>query len=81
METVKIVLKHPVKIDGIEKAELSMRRPKVRDMMASDGPKTTDAEKELTLFASLLGISPNDLQELDMADYIAIQEVYRSFLS
>jgi phage terminase small subunit len=81
MNTVKISLKHPVKVDGRETTELSMRRPKVRDMMLSDRPKVSDAEKELTLFASLLGISPDDLQELDMADYLTIQETYRGFLS
>lgn len=81
MNPVKITLKHPIQVDGRETTELSMRRPKVRDMMLSDRPKGSDAEKELTLFASLLAIAPDDLQELDMADYLTVQETYRDFLS
>jgi hypothetical protein len=81
MTPVKITLRFPIKVDGRETSELLMRRPKVRDMMLSDRPKASDAEKELALFASLVGISPDDMQELDMADYLTLQETYRDFLS
>lgn len=81
MNTVKITLDYPVKITGKETSEITMRRPKVRDMILSDRPGKSDAEKEMSLFSDLTGMSPDELQELDMGDYLKLQEAYRGFLS
>jgi hypothetical protein len=79
MKTIK--LDYPIKADGREVKELTMRRPKVKDQLLSDRAGASDAEKELTLFAHLTALAPADLHELDMTDYIKLQEAYRSFLS
>lgn len=60
---------------------ITLRRPKVRDMLASDETKGSDAEKEIALFANLAELSPDEITSLDMADYKQLQEVYKSFLS
>lgn len=73
-----IVLKYPLE-NGLK--ELNLRRPKVRDMLASDKTKGSDAEKEIALFANLCEVSPEEIGALDMADYKQLQEEYQGFLS
>jgi hypothetical protein len=61
---------------------IKMRRPKVRDMLASDKMKaSSDAEKEIALFANLCEISPEEISNLDLKDYQKLQECYKNFLS
>ena len=77
----KIKLENPIKIDGVEVNEISLRPPKVRDLIASSKKNIDEAEKEVNLIANLGEISPETVQELDLRDYIKIQEWLRDFLS
>jgi hypothetical protein len=77
----KIKLENPIKIDGVEVNEISLRSPKVRDLIASSKKNIDEAEKEVNLIANLGEISPETVQELDLRDYIKIQEWLRDFLS
>ena len=77
----KIKLKHPITVDGVEVQELTMRRPKVRDMIAAEKGAGSDAEKELRMFSNLCEITPQTIEEMDMIDYKAMQEAYVGFLS
>ncbi|MBQ3565449.1 MAG: phage tail assembly protein [Alphaproteobacteria bacterium] len=77
----KIKLSNPVKIDGVEVHEISLRTPKVRDLIAAGKKNVDEAEKEVNLIANLGEISPETVQELDLRDYIKIQEWLRDFLS
>lgn len=60
---------------------LHMRRPKVRDMLAAEKSKGTDAEKEIVLFANLCEVTPAEIEALDMVDYQQLQQAYQGFLS
>lgn len=64
---------------GISK--LTMRRPKVRDIRAASQVGGGDVEVEIAMFANLCEVAPEDINNMDMADYGAIQKVYKSFLS
>ena len=77
----KIKLENPIKIDGVEVNEISLRSPKVRDLIVSSKKNIDEAEKEVNLIANLGEISPETVQELDLRDYIKIQEWLRDFLS
>lgn len=78
MQTIK--LKYPVKVGGVEYAELTMRRSKVKDRLAVANMKDkSDEEKEIRLFANLCEVAPEVIQELDEADYPEVQKVYMSF--
>ena len=77
----KIKLSNPIKIDGVEVHEISLREPKVRDLIAAGKKNADEAEKEVNLIANLGEISPETVQELDLRDYIKIQEWLRDFLS
>lgn len=76
-----IELKHPVTVSGREIKILSMRRPKVKDQLAADKLSGGNAEKEIRLFANLCEVEPMVIEELDLADYRRVQEVYGGFLS
>ena len=76
-----IDLQHPLRVDGVEMRLLTMRRPKVRDMLASDKAGGTDAEKEIRTFANLCEVSPEAIGEMDMSDYKQLQKAYEGFLS
>lgn len=76
----KIKLQYPVKIDGTEYTELTMRRSKVKDrLLVANMQNKSDEEKEILLFANLCEVSPEVIRELDEADYPAVQKVYMNF--
>lgn len=81
MSETEIKLTYPLTVNGQEVTALFMRRPKVKDTRAADKAASDDAGKELQLFAYLTGCNPEDLEELDMADYSKLQETYSAFLS
>lgn len=76
-----IALTHPIQVDGTSVKKLTLRRPKVRDMLTVEKSAHSDAEKEIHLFANLCEVQPAALHELDMADYAKLQKAYQDFLS
>jgi len=78
-EVVK--LQHPITVDGQEITRITLRRPKVRDMLAVEKLEGSEGARELRLLANLADVAPDVLEELDLADYQALQKVYAGFLS
>jgi hypothetical protein len=81
MSGVKVDLKHPIEIAGAKVAVISLRRPKVKDMLAAEKAGGSDAEKEIRIFANLAEQPPEVIESLDLADYAALQRAYQGFLS
>jgi len=79
--SAEVKLAHPVEAEGRTLDRLLMRRPRVRDMLAAEKRSGSDAEKEVAMFASLCEVAPSVIESLDLADYQALQEAYRGFLS
>jgi hypothetical protein len=78
----QIKLNEPIKVDGVLIHELSLRRPKVRDLLiASGGSPVSESEREVNLIANLAEIPAEAIKDLDMLDYMKIQESLKSFLS
>ena len=75
----KIKLSYPVASAGAEVTEISMRRPKVGDMLV--GKKQSDEEKEVAIFANLCQITPEAIREMDLGDYKKLQEAFQGFFS
>lgn len=71
--TAKIALDFPITVSGVEVKHLVMRRPKVRDEMAFAKSKGDDADKAINLMASLCEVVPDDLMELDSADFAKLE--------
>ncbi|MCA8032023.1 phage tail assembly protein [Burkholderia arboris] len=82
--SVTIELVEPITVNGIEMTAITMRRPAVRDNIAAvkqgRAGNLLPAEEDLHLFASLTGLTPHDLLQLDMADFQQMQEEYANFL-
>lgn len=76
-----VPLNYPIFFEGREYVTLSIRRPKVRDMLSVEDNQANDAQKEIDLFANLCECSPDLVTELDMSDYAQLQKTYQGFLS
>ena len=63
MTTIKLM--QPIKVDGIDVAELTLRRPKVRDRLAVERSNLSDAEKEVNLIANLASVTKESIEEMD----------------
>lgn len=77
--TAKIELDFPIEISGVEVKHLVMRRPKVRDEVAFTKSKGDDADKTLQLLAGLCEVSPDELMELDSADFAKLEAQFQDF--
>ncbi|MDE0167340.1 MAG: phage tail assembly protein [Bryobacterales bacterium] len=76
----KIELKHPITADGREVAELTLRRPKVRDLERMD-KVSGEMAKAVTMIADLAEIAPDQVRELDAEDFAAAAEALGDFLA
>lgn len=78
----KVKLTFPIRIDGAEVAELTVRRSKVSDHKAArltSGGNSQDYE--IHLFSRLTGVPIESFDDMDYDDYLKIQEAYTGFLS
>ena len=73
-----ITLLYPVRLaTGQMLEKVTVRRPRVGDLRAV-AHLNSDAEQELAMFSRLSGLVPEDLDDLDMTDYKAIQDWFRT---
>ena len=80
MNSVSIELEYPITVAGASVGVLSMRRPKVGDILAANRIKD-DVEKEVSIFANLCQVAPADIHALDYKDYRKLQETFLGFTS
>lgn len=78
--SARVELEHPVTVEGAAYGELSMRRPKVRDMRDAEKGGGGKAETEIRLFANLCEVAPAVIEEMDLADYERLQEAFGAML-
>lgn len=76
-----IALAYPIETEGTTLSTITLRRPKVRDMLAAQQAGTTDQEREMHMFANLAEVSPEAIHALDLVDYYKLQQAYQGFLS
>lgn len=73
----KIKLLFPIRDgEGKEITELNVRRAKVRDIKRMNELQGSDADKEVYMLALLTGLVPEDLEDLDIADYANVQKAF-----
>ncbi len=81
---LSVVLTYPLKTPLGEVKEISVRRPKVRDMKQAQSRFPDDAAgAELALISAITDqkLTPEDLEELDLADYGKVQAMFRTLLA
>lgn len=76
----KIKLETAIKIDGVEIHEISLRPPKVRDLLIANKTKADESTREVNLIANLAEVSVEAIHELDLRDYMKIQNWLKDFL-
>lgn len=74
-----ITLDYPITINGAQVTRIRLRRPKTRDTLIARKMKGDSAEQEIALIANLSELSPEDVQELDVADYRKVQQALEAF--
>ncbi len=79
-EYVDVTLSRPIDLDGTQVSSLRMREPTVHDQIACQSIKGSTAQQEVTLFANLCGIAPDNIQKLRLRDYRKLQDAYSNFL-
>lgn len=79
---IKIELKNPIKTPNGEVKTITLRRAKVRDLKEVQRLGLPDADQELMLLARLSEekLAPEDMEELDLADYAEVQRVFRAMV-
>lgn len=65
-----VTLTEPLKLaDGRTLTELDVRQPRVKDQKDAQRFSTDPAEQETALVARMVGLVPEDLEEVLLADY------------
>ncbi len=77
----KIKLNSSIKVDGVEVNEISLRQPKVRDLLISNKKNVSEAEREVNLIANLSELPIESVEDLDLRDYLKIQNWLKDFLA
>ena len=75
-----IQLSTPIRINGAEVGVMRLRRPKVRDLERMDHAQGGDMEKSILLLASLAEWTPDQIRDLDAADFMAASQAVEAML-
>jgi hypothetical protein len=78
----KITLQFPITLSGVATDTVTMRRPKVRDRLEADNMfgAGQEGQREMHFFTSLTELAPEELGEIDLGDYVRMQQVFSGFL-
>ena len=79
--TQKITLKHPFTWESKPVKDLTLRAPKVKDMLTAVRVAENEAEQEVAMLANLAEVLPELIHEMHLGDYMQLQKANTDFLS
>jgi hypothetical protein len=82
-DTVRVKLARPIRIEERMITEVTIRRPKVRDLRAMEKmrePDGTELDQGIAMAAALCDLPLEAIDEMDAADFAAVSEVLVGFL-
>lgn len=82
-DTARVKLVRPFKVEDRTITEVTIRRPKVRDLRALEKirePGATELDQSIAMTATLCDLPPDAMDEMDAADFASISEVLSGFL-
>lgn len=82
-DTITVKLSQPFEVDGKPIAEVTLRRPKVKDLRAMDrtkGENASEMDQGIAMAAVLCGIPVAAIDEMDAGDFAKVSEVISGFL-
>jgi hypothetical protein len=74
-----MTLEFPLQLADRTLTEVIMRRPIMRDVRRFPIKNNTDYDGEFRQFAFLCGLRPEEMEEMDTADYARLQQIYARF--
>jgi phage FluMu protein gp41 len=74
MKTITVTLEDAITVNGKEVAELTIRKPTVKDLKLSNAAGKTELDRSLALIGDLAGLTPTDLDGLSLTDLSKINE-------
>lgn len=74
-------LRYPVTVAGETVTHLTMRPPRARDSRDAQRAAGSAGDMEIRLFSNLCEVAPTVIEDLHMADYHRLQELYQGFLA
>lgn len=74
-----ITLSRPADIGGVKVTVLRMREPTVADQEIALQVASSDASREIALFANLCGVAPDDLRKFPLRDHGRLQKAFGVF--
>jgi len=74
-----VTLKYPFEFEGETITEITIRRPKMRDMKKAQKHKD-DMEKSIHMIADLADLSPRLIEELDTEDFGQVSAIVGEFM-
>ena len=77
-ETIK--LNYPIESEGNTVTEITLRRPKARDLKKMERGSGGDIAKSIEFIADLAELPPSAIEELDGEDFQSLSEVVARFL-
>jgi hypothetical protein len=81
--SARVKLACPLKIGDKIVTEVTIRRPKVRDLRAMEKarePGSTELDQSIAMTAALCDLPVDAMDEMDAADFASISEVLSGFL-
>lgn len=75
----EIELEYPIDFEGGKLKSVTLRRPKVGDVVKARKGLKDEADQEVAIIAKLSGLPPAAIEDLDISDYKKIQEVLSGF--
>lgn len=78
--SVDITLSRPADIGGAKTSAVRMREPTVGDQEVASAMEGTDAAREISVFANLCQLAPDDIRKLPLRDYKRLQTAYLGFI-
>lgn len=82
MNKANINLREPIVVSGQKITEVTIRRPKVKDLRALDNlpPSSGDLTRGIEMAAILTGLPSAVIDEMDASDFTKISDAIASFL-
>lgn len=75
-----ITLSRPASISGVQTTAVRMREPTVGDQEVASEMSGSDAAREITIFANLCDVAPDDIRKLPLRDYKRLSTAYLGFI-
>jgi len=76
---VDVALSRPLDVGGAKVGSLRLREPLAGDIETAQDYSGSDASREITLFANLCEITPDEVRKLPLRDYARLQAGYATF--